>query len=265
MRRLRRLPVCVSVDGAERGVRAGSQRRALARAERGERAERERERERERESERAREREREETGARGEGAERAEGLKFPTRCLSARALSACARTPGWVRVGTGGAGTLHLFSLPLSPALSSPQGREASPPARPRGCHQTGKRPGSPHACLLTASPFSLTSSRPPPPALCPSPAPPTPHARVLSFSTHGQQSAAKGSSATVSRCDIRDIRLIQYMDSSALGLVRRWRSIGYFPIHVFYFPRHDSGGQPQSQPAHNQWSSWYPLHRQQE
>jgi hypothetical protein len=25
------------------------------------------------------------------------------------------------------------------------------------------------------------------------------------------------------------------------------------------------TGGQPQSQPAHNQWSGWYPLHRQQE
>jgi hypothetical protein len=42
----------------------------------------------------------------------------------------------------------------------------------------------------------------------------------VRSFSTHGQQSAAQGSSTTVSRSDIR---LIQYLDSSALGLVRRW------------------------------------------
>ena len=50
----------------------------------------------------------------------------------------------------------------------------------------------------------------------------------VRSFSTHGQQSAAQGSSTTVSRSDIR---LIQYFDSSALGLVRRWRLIGYFPI----------------------------------
>jgi hypothetical protein len=52
----------------------------------------------------------------------------------------------------------------------------------------------------------------------------------VRSFSTHGQQSAAKGSSTTVSRSDIR---LIQHLDSSALGLVRRWRLIGYFPIHL--------------------------------
>ena len=37
----------------------------------------------------------------------------------------------------------------------------------------------------------------------------------VRSFSTHGQQSAAKGSSTAVSRSDIR---LIQYLDSSALG-----------------------------------------------
>jgi hypothetical protein len=41
--------------------------------------------------------------------------------------------------------------------------------------------------------------------------------------------SAAKGSSTTVSRSDIR---LIQYLDSPALGLVRRWLYIGYFPIH---------------------------------
>jgi hypothetical protein len=52
----------------------------------------------------------------------------------------------------------------------------------------------------------------------------------VLSFSTHGQQSAAKGSLTTVSRSDIR---LLQYFDCSALGLVRRWRLIGYFPIHL--------------------------------
>jgi hypothetical protein len=51
----------------------------------------------------------------------------------------------------------------------------------------------------------------------------------VRSFSTHGQQAAAKGSSSTVSRSDIR---LIQYLDSSAHSLVRRWRLIGYFPVH---------------------------------
>jgi hypothetical protein len=50
----------------------------------------------------------------------------------------------------------------------------------------------------------------------------------VRSFSTHGQQSAAKGSSTTVSRSDIR---LIQHLDSSAHGLVRRWLLIGYFAI----------------------------------
>jgi hypothetical protein len=47
----------------------------------------------------------------------------------------------------------------------------------------------------------------------------------VRSFSTHGQQSAAKGSLTTVSRSDIR---LIKYL---ALGLVRRWLLTGYFPI----------------------------------
>jgi hypothetical protein len=54
----------------------------------------------------------------------------------------------------------------------------------------------------------------------------------VRSFSTHGQLSAAQGSSTTVSRSDIR---LIQHLDGSALGLVRRWRLIGFFPI--LYYP----------------------------
>ena len=45
----------------------------------------------------------------------------------------------------------------------------------------------------------------------------------VLSFSTHGQHSAAKGSSTTVSRSDIR---LIQHLDSSAWfgpGVALNW------------------------------------------
>jgi hypothetical protein len=45
----------------------------------------------------------------------------------------------------------------------------------------------------------------------------------VRSFSTHGQQAAAEGSSTTVSRADVR---LIQYLDAS----VRRWLLIGCFP-----------------------------------
>jgi hypothetical protein len=49
----------------------------------------------------------------------------------------------------------------------------------------------------------------------------------VRSFSTHGQLSAEKGSSTTVSRSDIR---LIQYLDSSALGLVRRLALNWLFP-----------------------------------
>jgi hypothetical protein len=55
----------------------------------------------------------------------------------------------------------------------------------------------------------------------------------VRSFSTHGQQSAAKGSSTTVSRSDIR---LIQYLDSSALDLV--WSGGGsdwLFPLSTSY------------------------------
>ena len=52
----------------------------------------------------------------------------------------------------------------------------------------------------------------------------------VRSFSTHGQQSAAKGSSTAVSHSDIR---LIQYFDFSAHGLARWWLLIGYFLIHL--------------------------------
>ena len=54
----------------------------------------------------------------------------------------------------------------------------------------------------------------------------------MRSFATQlAQQFAARGSSTPVSRSDIR---LIQHLDSSAHGLVRRWRLIGYFPIHLF-------------------------------
>jgi hypothetical protein len=57
---------------------------------------------------------------------------------------------------------------------------------------------------------------------------PPHPHAHGCCFSTHGQLSAAQGSLRS-------DIRLIQHLDSSALGLVRRWLLIGYLPIHLLH------------------------------
>jgi hypothetical protein len=49
----------------------------------------------------------------------------------------------------------------------------------------------------------------------------------VRSFSTHGHQSAAKGSSTTVSRSGILYLSLPFLFGS----VVRRWRLIGYFPI----------------------------------
>jgi hypothetical protein len=57
----------------------------------------------------------------------------------------------------------------------------------------------------------------------------------VRSFSTHGQPPAAKGSSTTVSRSDIR---FIQHLDSSAHSLVRRWLLMAislstYYPAHL--------------------------------
>jgi hypothetical protein len=54
--------------------------------------------------------------------------------------------------------------------------------------------------------------------------------AEGVSSPTHGQLPAAQGSPTTVSRSDIR---LIQYLYSSAGGLVRRWLLIGFFPIHL--------------------------------
>jgi hypothetical protein len=68
----------------------------------------------------------------------------------------------------------------------------------------------------------------------------------VRSLSTHGQQSAAQGSSTTVSRSDIR---LMQHLDSSAHGLVRRWLLIGYFPIHLI--PLSVRGGPEVEHGAH--------------
>jgi hypothetical protein len=64
-------------------------------------------------------------------------------------------------------------------------------------------------------------------PALCMWSACPRLSRTTRSFSTHGQLSAAQGSSTTVSRSDIR---LIQY---SAHGWVRRCLFIGYFLIHL--------------------------------
>jgi hypothetical protein len=57
----------------------------------------------------------------------------------------------------------------------------------------------------------------------------------VRSFSTHGQLSAAQGSSTTVSRSDIQ---LIQHLDSSAHGLVRSGRSkLALSSLSTYYPP----------------------------
>jgi hypothetical protein len=75
-----------------------------------------------------------------------------------------------------------------------------------------------------TGSPLKIKALHPRPFPHCTTPSliPTVNGNTVRSFSTHGQQSAAKGSSTTVSRSDIR---LIQHLDSSAHGLVRRGRS----------------------------------------
>jgi hypothetical protein len=57
---------------------------------------------------------------------------------------------------------------------------------------------------------------------------------RVMAWWDYGYQVSAPRlhtqSSTAASRSDIR---LIQHLDSPALGLVRRWLLIGYFPIHL--------------------------------
>jgi hypothetical protein len=71
----------------------------------------------------------------------------------------------------------------------------------------------------------------------------------VRSFSTHGHQSAAKGSLTTVSRFDIR---LIQHFDSSALWFDGpEVALIGYFPI-LYYPPPPLVGGGAASDVTEN-------------
>ena len=89
---------------------------------------------------------------------------------------------------------------------------------------------GSANAMMLLSSAHAEVTALPKVDTNCTAPSliPTVNGNTVRSFSTHGQQSAANGSSTTVSRSDIR---LIQHLDSSALGLARRWLLIGYFPI----------------------------------
>jgi hypothetical protein len=126
----------------------------------------------------------------------------------------------FIHSGFWAVGTPSLHALLLSPLHApSTAGRVASP--------REGKKQG-----MAVQAP---TGSPRPSPAqhqlhTTPSLIPTVDGNTVRSFSTYGHQSAAQGSSTTVSRSDIR---LIQYLDSSALGLVRRWLLIGYFPIHL--------------------------------
>jgi hypothetical protein len=79
---------------------------------------------------------------------------------------------------------------------------------------------------------------------------------RFVASNTDGQQSAAKGSSTTVSRYDFRPI---QHFDSSAQGLVRRWRLDWPFPcpipplpaLSVAWLWEQAERRRSQSQPAH--------------
>jgi hypothetical protein len=75
----------------------------------------------------------------------------------------------------------------------------------------------------------------------------------VRSFSTHGHLAAVQGSSTTVSRSDIR---LIQHLDSSAHGLVPRWRLIGCFLI-LYYPDAHSAPHRTASHLVHALSAPW--------
>ena len=70
----------------------------------------------------------------------------------------------------------------------------------------------------------------------------------VRSFSTHGQLSAAQGSLTTVSRSDVR---LIQHLDSSALGLVPEVALNWLFP-HPLVSPKRRSAYAPSRLQPHS-------------
>jgi hypothetical protein len=91
---------------------------------------------------------------------------------------------------------------PPTPGAGGSAGRAAA--ARGAGCLQRARRPGP----SRRGRSLSLSHRRSHPPSI------------VRSFSTHGQLSAAQGSLTTLSRSVVR---LIQHLDSSALGLVWRW------------------------------------------
>jgi hypothetical protein len=143
----------------------------------------------------------------------------------------------------------HCVSLAASPTVSptvfTPALSPAVPPSLPLAlaCAHTGGGGGGGGGALppidmrklkkavipiLVTAPGQVRSQSMDTNCTAPSLIPTVTGNTVRSFPTHGQLSAAaQGSSANVSRSDIRSI---QHFDSSAHGLVRRWLFIGYFP-----------------------------------
>jgi hypothetical protein len=121
-----------------------------------------------------------------------------------------------------------ITSLRGSEKLYIGDGGWVSPPRRSHAPRARGR--SAPASAVPRPPPPGDWWWRSPSPPPAPSLTPTVDGHAVSSFSTHGHQSAAKGSSTTVSRSDIR---LIQRFDFSAHGLVRRWLLIGYFLIHL--------------------------------
>jgi hypothetical protein len=75
----------------------------------------------------------------------------------------------------------------------------------------------------------------------------------------------------TLSRCSVNAISGGEPVDtrsspSKPISRMAYYHAFGtYYEVMPCPCRAELTGGQPQSQPAHNQWSGWYPLHRQQE
>jgi hypothetical protein len=152
--------------------------------------------------ERKREREREPGVRNGNGLSNAVQPKQTGASITLRSIKSSLARRAIQRTGTRARAAAWRVHHPPTPGAGGSAGRAAA--ARGAGCLQRARRPGP----SRRGRSLSLSHRRSHPPSI------------VRSFSTHGQLSAAQGSLTTLSRSVVR---LIQHLDSSALGLVWRW------------------------------------------